>query len=438
MQLQLLRCGWIKKDKEVEAAAPAAKRETSWSISIDRNARKVRLRAARVIFESQPQPGKNFFINQPARNVMFATRVITTSIAMLALALLVSCGKKEEKAPAAAQSQPTQAAKLIEETKRNAEALKAQQAGPGAAALPYSQLPGLLDQLASHMEARAQARQQGADTTQADAQITSDVTQLQEIQNNMSAFQPTGENKPALDRLSENLTKVIEISRQGQDLKVTLRSLKGGGEIQPQASTNVYPSQDSFTQSNDTSAAESSTPAATSQAAPAAPQAQTQTAAAQQALPTATQAPEISPGSCCSVVPNPTMKGRLGRLVVTYPEGTKAGARIGVSRGDKEATSGYGDKTFELLPGSYTVVISGKRVDNVTVQSGHDTKVKVGVLRVTAPGGTRIGVLDKDGKTELTSGYGNKEFGLPIGTVYVSVAGQSEAVTIKDGQITDF
>ena len=357
---------------------------------------------------------------------MFATKIIKTSIAVLALALLVSCGKKEEKAPAAAQPQSTQAAKLIEETKRNAEALKAQQAGAGAAAQPYSQLPGLLDQLASHMEARALARQQGADTSKADAQITSDVTQLQEIQNNMSAFQPAGENKPALDRLSENLTKVIEIARQGQDLKATLKSIKGGGGIQPQASTDEYPSQGSFTQSSDTfvAATENSTPAATSQAVPAAPQAQTQTAAA--------------PGSCCSVVPNPTMKGRLGRLVVTYPEGTKAGARIGVSKGDTEATSGYGDKAFELLPGNYTVVISGKRVENVTVQSGHDTKVKVGVLRVTAPGGTRIGVLDQDGKTELTSGYGNKEFGLPIGTVYVSVAGQSEAVTIKEGQITDF
>ena len=371
---------------------------------------------------------------------MFATRIIKTSIIVLAFALLASCGKKEEKAPAAAQPQSTQAAKLIDDTKRDAEALKAQSAGAGATALPYSQLPGLLDQLASHMEARAQARQQGANTSQADAQIASDVTQLQEIQNNMSAFQPDAEKKPALDRLSENLTKVIEIARQGQDLKTTLKSIKGGGENQPQASTDEYPSQDSFTQSNDTfvAATEDSTPAATSQAAPATPQAQTQTAAAHADQPPATRAPAISPGSCCSVIPNPEMKGRLGRLVVTYPEGTKAGARVGVSRGDKEATSGYGDKAFELLPGSYTVVISGKRVDNVTVQSGHDTKVKVGVLRVTAPGGTRIGVLDKDGKTELTSGYGNKEFGLPIGTVYVSVAGQSEAVTINDGQITDF
>ncbi|MEX2164250.1 MAG: hypothetical protein WD823_08410 [Sulfuricaulis sp.] len=359
---------------------------------------------------------------------------------MLALALLVSCGKKEEKVPAAAQPQSTQAAKLIDETKRNAEALKAQQAGPGAAAVPYSQLPGLLDQLASHMEARAQARQQGADTTQADTQIADDVTQLQEIQNNMAAFQPEAEKKPALDRLSENLTKVIDIVRQGQDLKTTVKSIKGGSEIQPGATKDEYPSQGDFTQSSDTlvAATEASTPAATPQETPAAPLAQTQTAAAEQAQPMVKQAPAISPSSCCSVVPNPTMKGRLGRLVVTYPAGTKAGARIGVSKGDAEATSGYGDKAFELLPGSYTVIISGKRVDNVTVQSGHDTKVKVGVLRVTAPGGTRIGVLDKDGKTELTSGYGNKEFGLPIGTVYVSVAGQSEAVAIKEGQITDF
>jgi hypothetical protein len=370
---------------------------------------------------------------------MIATKLVTTGFAALALALLVSCGKKEEKATAAVQPQSTQAAKLIDETKRNAEALKVQQAGTGNA-LPYSQLPGLLDQLASHMEARAQARQQGANTSQADALIANDVTQLQEIQNNMSAFQPEAEKKPAMDRLRDNLTKVIEIARQGQDLKATLKSIKGEGGIQMGTNMNEYPSQGSFTQSSDTlvTATEASTQPATSLEVPATPPAQTQTAAAPQAETTATQSASTPPGSCCSVVPNPTMKGRLGRLVVTYPEGTKAGARIGVSKGDTEATSGYGNKAFELLPGSYTIVISGKRVDNVTVKSGHDTKVKVGVLRVTAPGGTRIGVLDKDGKTELTSGYGNKEFGLPIGTVYVSVAGQSEAVTIKEGQITDF
>jgi hypothetical protein len=181
-----------------------------------------------------------------------------------------------------------------------------------------------------------------------------------------------------------------------------------------------------------------SPPDATSQNSPATPLAQTQTAAAEQAQPPAAPAPEASPGPCCSVVPNPTMKGRLGRLVVTFPEGSNPGTYIEVSKGGNAATNGRGNVAFELLPGSYTVVISGKRVDNVTVQSGHDTKVKVGVLRVTAPGGTRIDVLDKDGKTHLTDGYGNKQFGFPIGTVYVQIAGQSEPISIKDGQITDF
>ncbi len=149
--------------------------------------------------------------------------------------------------------------------------------------------------------------------------------------------------------------------------------------------------------------------------------------------------PELSSAStCCTVVANPAMKGRLGRLVVTYPEGTNVDAHIDVSKEGKRATSGYGNQAFDLLPGSYTVVISGKRVDNVPVQSGHDTKVKVGVLRMTAPGGTRMDVLDQDKKTHVTSGYGNKQFGLPIGTVHVQIAGQMEPVTIKDGQITDF
>jgi len=389
---------------------------------------------------------------------MFTTRLVTTGIAVLAFALLVSCGKKEEKIPAAAYPQPAPATSLIHETKRNAEALKAQSAG--AAALPYSQLPGLLDQLAGHMEARAQARQQGADTSQADTQIASDVTQLEQIQNTIAASPPESEKKPVLDQLSGNLAKLIEIVRQGQELKATLKPAQGGGATAPGAEMNASAPQDSFTQSNDTAVAAAGeyTPAS-NEIVPS-----TETASsgntvsdstggtesemeaksrdkltlAAAKLPAGKMAAASSASACCTVVPNPEMKGRLGRLVVTYPQGTDAGARIGVSRGDKEATSGYGDKAFELLPGSYTVVISGKRVDNVTIQSGHDTKVKVGVLRVTAPGGARIGVLDKDGKTELTSGYGNKQFGLPIGTVYVSVAGQSEAVTIQEGKITDF
>jgi hypothetical protein len=51
--------------------------------------------------KGQPQPGKIIFINQPARNVMFATRTIKTSIAVLALALFTVAPASKAAAPAA-------------------------------------------------------------------------------------------------------------------------------------------------------------------------------------------------------------------------------------------------------------------------------------------------------------------------------------------------
>lgn len=372
---------------------------------------------------------------------MFATRICKTSFTVLLLALLVSCGKKEEKAPAASQPQPTQVASLIDETKRNAEALKAQPDGAGAAALPYSELPGLLDQLASHMEARAQARQQGADTSRSDTQIAADVTQLQEIQNTMSASQPEGGNKPALDQLSENLTKIIQVVRQGQELRATLKPPKGESGTQPAANMIESAPQTSSTGSDGTTvaAAAVSTPAATSQDAPATPPVQAQVAAEQAQLPAAARVPGVILGPCCSVIPNPAMKGRLGQLVLTFPQGANAAnTRTYVYKDQTEIAHFDGNKTLELMPGTYAVAITNKRVEGVTIQSGHDTTVKVGLLRVTAGKDTRIYLLDTDKKRELTHFNGTQERGFPIGTVYVNVAGQSEAVTILEGKITDF
>jgi len=150
---------------------------------------------------------------------------------------------------------------------------------------------------------------------------------------------------------------------------------------------------------------------------------------------------KTSPADAYVISANPELKGRLGRLVVAFPEGANAGgARVEIYKPgeDKSLTGGYGNQQLDLLPGTYAVVISGKRIEGVPVQSAHDTKMKVGVLRVTAGGGTHIEVLDSSTQKELTSGYGNQVFGLPIGTIQVRIANQSEAVTIQDGKITDF
>ncbi len=89
-----------------------------------------------------------------------------------------------------------------------------------------------------------------------------------------------------------------------------------------------------------------------------------------------------------------------------------------------------------LLAGIYDVDISKKRLPNVPVKSGHDTRVKVGLLRITAGKDTRIDILDAGKK--LTSGFGDQVIGLPVGAFHVLVAGQTEGVEIQDGKVTEF
>jgi hypothetical protein len=127
----------------------------------------------------------------------------------------------------------------------------------------------------------------------------------------------------------------------------------------------------------------------------------------------------------------------MGRIVVAFPnDAVPKATRIAVLKDGKEVKAGFGSQTWDLLPGSYDVVISGKQVPNVTVQSGHDTNVKVGVLRVTAAKTTRSEVVDT-GKA-LAAGHGNHLVGLPAGSYEVKVLDVMEPVTISEGQITDF
>ena len=144
---------------------------------------------------------------------------------------------------------------------------------------------------------------------------------------------------------------------------------------------------------------------------------------------------------CCNVVANAALTGRLGRLVVAFPAGANAGSsRVDVFKAGETASlqTGYGAQSLDLLPGTYSVVISGARVEGVSIQSGHDTRLRVGILRINAGASTRADVLAADGKTALTNGYGAQVIGLPVGTYRVQIAGGLEAVTIQDGKITEF
>lgn len=172
------------------------------------------------------------------------------------------------------------------------------------------------------------------------------------------------------------------------------------------------------------------------------------TPAAESAAPTPSPTPSIVAGDaeqttpgCCTIVANAELKGRLGRLSIAYPGNAKdVEARMVVYKtGDgKTLSSGYGNQAVELLPGTYDVAISGNKVVGVTIQSGHETQVKVGVLHLNAGKDTRAEILDSAGTHTLVSGYGEKFYGMPIGRVQVKLAGQAETVSIQEGQVTEF
>jgi hypothetical protein len=171
------------------------------------------------------------------------------------------------------------------------------------------------------------------------------------------------------------------------------------------------------------------------------PKAESPVASGDEAAPPGALTPVKGEGStdCCEVVANPELKGRMGRLVVQFPEDADAShTRVDIIHPieQKALNGGYGNQRTELLAGVYDVDISKKRLTNVPVKSGHDTRVKVGVLRITAGKDTRIDIIDAGKK--LTGGYGDQVIGLPVGSFHVLVAGQTEGVEIQDGKVTEF
>ena len=144
---------------------------------------------------------------------------------------------------------------------------------------------------------------------------------------------------------------------------------------------------------------------------------------------------------CCRIVANAELKS-LGRVVVKFPEGSQAGGTYSaIFKGDdrkNRIADKHGGIGADLIPGQYDVEISGRRVPGVAVHAGHDTKIRVGVLRVQAGSGTYVQVFQRVGKDRLVDFHGSKDVGLPIGEYDVEVAGQRAPIIIKEDTITDF
>lgn len=145
--------------------------------------------------------------------------------------------------------------------------------------------------------------------------------------------------------------------------------------------------------------------------------------------------------SAYEVVRNPEMAGRLGRIVIPFAgEGKLEGTRTAFFKpGSSDLVQAvYGRVALELPPGGYDLEICGRKMAGVPVESGKDTRLYSGVLRLHGSSSTRF-VIHTPGSDETVHvAYGNAELGLPAGEYEIEIGGQREPMTIEHGKVTDF
>ena len=156
-----------------------------------------------------------------------------------------------------------------------------------------------------------------------------------------------------------------------------------------------------------------------------------------------TTGPSVRSGGAFEIAANPGLKGRLGRLVVTFPEKSKDINFHGLTEvyraGSKDRVEYfYESGQVELLPGDYDVVIGGHKVAGVSIQSRHDTRMLVGVLRTQGGAQTVFNIHDVGAKERLHYNYGTADTGLPVGEYEVLVKDQRQKVKIEAGKVTEF
>lgn len=138
--------------------------------------------------------------------------------------------------------------------------------------------------------------------------------------------------------------------------------------------------------------------------------------------------------ACCELAPATGLEDGMGRVTVAFPSSAEPKqTRVAVLSDGKEVQAGHGNQAWVLPPGTYEVTISDQSLRGVTVQAGHETKVKVGVLHVNAAQNTHVELMDPTTGKVIAGGYGERSYGLPIGLVSVQVAGQTETVAIEEG-----
>ncbi len=134
---------------------------------------------------------------------------------------------------------------------------------------------------------------------------------------------------------------------------------------------------------------------------------------------------------------NAALKGNTGRIRFDCKDSVIIRMHFFNPGEQKHFDSWYKCETANFLPGSYDITVSGVRINNVPVQKGSDTRIRLGVLSVNVTGNMPWQVNDLSGK-KVYNNYGSKKIALPVGEYKVMMKGRELGVRVEDGKVVEF
>ena len=139
------------------------------------------------------------------------------------------------------------------------------------------------------------------------------------------------------------------------------------------------------------------------------------------------------------ITPVKDMKGVLGRLNSTFPADVSWTMDIYTQADNKMVnliTSNHNIKTSSLSPGEYAIKFTGVQLQNVPVQKGHETRLKVGFLNIVSDGSWDL--YDAAKENIHTSNTKPQKIALPVGSYQLKLGGNFYPVVIKDGETEEY
>ncbi|MDZ7623832.1 MAG: hypothetical protein U5J96_05215 [Ignavibacteriaceae bacterium] len=135
------------------------------------------------------------------------------------------------------------------------------------------------------------------------------------------------------------------------------------------------------------------------------------------------------------ITPVPTMKGVLGRLNTSFPEGVSWTIDVRTTE-DKFITnrsgSGKHGSSYDIAPGNYYFRLNTITVQDVPIEKGKETRLKAGYLSIVSEGEWNL--YDESKKKFHTSGNKPKKIALPVGNYQLKMGGQFFPLLVIDGE----